>query len=469
MGKTKRSSLKKGDNSAMQHNNMLLYLSFATLIISLVFANFPVLLSKANNIFSVGLTSKSTSHIMINTRICLNIIAKNEEDGIIETLEAALPHISGWMVCDTGSTDNTTFVVEEFFKNEKHIKGQIVHHKWKNFSHNKNLCMKAARDILGSWCDYLLILDADQILKYDDEINLSKMSLTDDAYWLHEISNHAAFSNMRLVKASLPWKYVGSVHEYIMGDGFHPKVGSLPTGIYTKHDANLTIARFERDEVLLRQELAENPHNDRAQFYLAQTYAGLFKPEDAILNYVKRIQMGGWDEEVYLSYTKIAHQLEFEFVTEKRNLTDRALHAVNQLFPNIKEEVKMKDVTDIYVAAYKSLPYRKESLYHLARIYRQYLDNLEACFTYAKEARDKGKGKSTALFVDTPVVQYHIYNEMCICGYYVGKYKDGRDACHQLQHNLESAADFTQWHAKTLDSVRAILHMYQEKPYKNDD
>jgi hypothetical protein len=37
------------------------------------------------------------------TRICLNMIAKNEAKGIMSGLEPLTPELSGWTLCDTGA------------------------------------------------------------------------------------------------------------------------------------------------------------------------------------------------------------------------------------------------------------------------------------------------------------------------------------------------------------------------------
>lgn len=49
--------------------------------------------------------------------ICLNMIVKNESHLIEETLENLCQHInfSYWVISDTGSTDNTVELIENFF------------------------------------------------------------------------------------------------------------------------------------------------------------------------------------------------------------------------------------------------------------------------------------------------------------------------------------------------------------------
>ena len=49
-----------------------------------------------------------------NTRICLNMIVKNEEKSLGSFLESVQDHITGYFICDTGSTDSTVAVLEQF-------------------------------------------------------------------------------------------------------------------------------------------------------------------------------------------------------------------------------------------------------------------------------------------------------------------------------------------------------------------
>jgi glycosyltransferase involved in cell wall biosynthesis len=67
--------------------------------------------------------------------ICLNMIVKNESHILKETLEMLFSKInfSYWVICDTGSTDNTCDIIKDFLKpkiyqeNYIHMNGKILH------------------------------------------------------------------------------------------------------------------------------------------------------------------------------------------------------------------------------------------------------------------------------------------------------------------------------------------------------
>ncbi|MDA7464576.1 hypothetical protein N8996_07295, partial [Candidatus Poseidonia alphae] len=70
--------------------------------------------------------------------ICLNMIVKDEAHVIRETLENITNHINidYYVICDTGSSDNTKEIITTFF-DSKNIKGEIYDDKWVDFAHNR--------------------------------------------------------------------------------------------------------------------------------------------------------------------------------------------------------------------------------------------------------------------------------------------------------------------------------------------
>ena len=75
---------------------------------------------------------------MENPTICLNMIVKDEADIIVNTLSNITNKIPihYWVICDTGSTDNTAELIKNFF-NEKDISGELIHEPWRDFAYNR--------------------------------------------------------------------------------------------------------------------------------------------------------------------------------------------------------------------------------------------------------------------------------------------------------------------------------------------
>lgn len=110
--------------------------------------------------------------------ICLNMIVKNESHVIEKTLQNLCNklRIDYWVISDTGSTDNTVELIENFF-DKKQINGEIYNDEWQDFGHNRTLALNQAYNKT----DYLFIFDADD--KILGEINIPN-NLDKDGYLL---------------------------------------------------------------------------------------------------------------------------------------------------------------------------------------------------------------------------------------------------------------------------------------------
>src|SRR4051794_29637725 len=77
-------------------------------------------------------------------RICLNMIVKNETAIIDRCLDSVLPFISHYVMCDTGSTDNTVDLIRHRIDSAG-IPGEILHTHFDDFAQARNEALDAAR------------------------------------------------------------------------------------------------------------------------------------------------------------------------------------------------------------------------------------------------------------------------------------------------------------------------------------
>jgi glycosyltransferase involved in cell wall biosynthesis len=269
-------------------------------------------------------------------KIWLNMIIKNEAAIITRCLESVLPLISGWTICDTGSTDGTQQFILDFFSRAK-IDGELHHHDWVNFGHNRN----RALDNAPSYADYILIIDADDYLS----VNADLPELTADAYMLDMDRDGYRYGLPRLIKNNSSWRWQGALHEYLAGGG--NKIGTIPADtvlmISTTDGAREKNPRkYLDDAAILEKELQKEPNNPRNRFYLAQSYRDAGNVGAALVNYQIRAKMSGWDEETFYALYQIARLREYA-----------------RFQPDL--------VIDAYLAAHRYRPHRAEPLHHLAR------------------------------------------------------------------------------------------------------
>ena len=219
--------------------------------------------------------------------IALCMIVRDEAAVIGRCIESVRPLIDSWQICDTGSRDDTTTLVAELLGDRP---GQLHHRQWRDFGSNRSELMALAA---GS-ADYLLLLDADMTLRWESPLP----PLSADAYFLrHE--GGLDYAVPRLVRGDRKWWFEGSTHEYLATDGTYTQ--ETLTALLVEHhaDGGHRAQKLQRDRRLLEQDLRQDPDNSRAIFYLAQTYRDLGDEERAIELYLRRAELGGWDEEVF--------------------------------------------------------------------------------------------------------------------------------------------------------------------------
>ena len=234
--------------------------------------------------------------------LCLNMICKNESKIITRLLESVSSIIDSYCICDTGSTDDTVSIITTFFEN-KGIPGKIVSEPFINFEHNRNYALKAA----SGMSDYLLLMDADMVLSIK---NFEKKRLLEgDVFSLLQGNDNFHYLNVRIIRNKDGFSYKSVTHEYVdqPPNSINVKLSKDELFIIDIGDGCSKTDKFERDIRLLKEDLEKNPNKDRTLFYLANSYHDVGQYEEAIKYYKRRIEVGGWIEEVWYSYYRIGN------------------------------------------------------------------------------------------------------------------------------------------------------------------
>ncbi len=341
-----------------------------------------------------------------NIKICFAAIFRNESKNVYRCLDGVRSVIDCISICDTGSTDNTIELIERWGK-ENNIPVRIHHEPFKNFGYNRSLSFKMAKESFPD-ADYCLFVDADMVLMITDEWN--KNTLDKDQYHLKQKSSIIEYWNTRIVRMSLPWVCVGVTHEYWESKPPHTD-GNLDTiWIDDKEDGGFKEDKFERDKRLLEAGLndPEEPEHVRIRymFYLGQTLRDLDDLDGSIKWYRKRIEAGGWDEEIAYS------QMQIGVCYERKESYETAAGA--------------------YLEAWQLRPCRSEPLYHLSRMYRHQAKSYLSVM-FAMQGSKIPFPKHDRLFVDYRVYRYLFYEEISISAFYIPEMKmEGTKAVRKL-------------------------------------
>jgi glycosyltransferase involved in cell wall biosynthesis len=185
----------------------------------------------------------------VGQTLCLNMIVKNETAVLLRCLASVRPFIHSWVIVDTGSTDGT----QELIRRElADLPGELHERPWRDFGTNRSEALELAH----GKADYLLIMDADEVLEVPPGFEMPELSA--DMYMIQHRHGHSP---------ELSWH-----------------LGTL-------------VAALEHE-----------PENSRYLFYLAQSLKDSNQFERAIEVYEERAALGGWGEEVYYSLLMVASQ-----------------------------------------------------------------------------------------------------------------------------------------------------------------
>ena len=268
--------------------------------------------------------------------ICLNMIVKNESKVIRRCLASVKNLIDAWVIVDTGSCDGTQEIVRNCLRD---IPGELHERAWVNFEFNRNQALDLARNR----ADYILMIDADEVLKID--LLLNKTGLNKDFYFIALKGGIVAFDRIFLINNHPRWRWEGVVHEALINE--YALAGAIIEGMHIDFDSQDgdrsedLIKKHLRDAQILKEAFRKNPKNSRTVYYLAQSYMCANEFAKALQYYQMRSEMGGMKEEVFWS-----------------------LFCVGFLQQELKRSFAM--IVESYSAAYQCDPQRLEPLYNLA-------------------------------------------------------------------------------------------------------
>jgi tetratricopeptide (TPR) repeat protein len=209
----------------------------------------------------------------------------------------------------------------------------------------------------------MLMLDAEWILHNGSDLLQycqEHKNNSETLYYLQTRDIDITFYHARLMRCRSNIKFVGKVHEV-------PNVmpqATIPGHIYfelctTDYGQEKSQNRWLRDRDLLLQELQENPTNQRAMYYLAQTFFCLGDLQNSIKWYELRATMPGWDEENFFTLFILAQVYEAAGNTEKMIYN--------------------------YLKAFMMRPHRAEPLIKLAEYYYK-IESFHLCYLFARHA-----------------------------------------------------------------------------------
>ena len=212
-------------------------------------------------------------------KLALNFICKNESHVIEKMLESAKDVVDLIVVNDTGSTDGTQQIIKNF--GEKHgIPTYVFERPFDDFEKSRNHAMEKLRDVVkelewdpskvhGFW------FDCDETLVFDSKFD--KNQFTKDLYMINAYIGNMKYTRNTFFKVSLPFRWYGPVHEFIVCDQQNITSG-LAENIHV--DVKMTGSSWQGDISFkyldhaqkLEAYISRDRKDPRWIFYTAQSY-----------------------------------------------------------------------------------------------------------------------------------------------------------------------------------------------------
>jgi glycosyltransferase involved in cell wall biosynthesis len=335
------------------------------------------------------------------------MIVKDEAHCITKCLNSIKPFIDYWVICDTGSTDNTEQVVKDCLHD---IPGEFHKHQWSDFATNRNLSLQLAK----LKADYVLIIDADDFLVVND-INAFK-NLKEQTYQIEINRGSIVYNRIQLFNSKIPVGYVGVLHEYLeIPENIKPvllqncKIIFGATGARSKNPQ-----KYLNDAKIFEKALIADPNNARYVFYGAQSYRDASMKEESLKLYIQHSKMGGWIEEQYVSLLEAAKIIE-----------------------SLSNDINT--IENAYLAAYNRHPARIESLCYLSAFCRKQ-KLFDKAYFYSKIGYNIIKNNEmikpvNALFLEFACYDWKIIDELAVAAYWIGKKQEAAYLNNLLLNN----------------------------------
>jgi glycosyltransferase involved in cell wall biosynthesis len=376
--------------------------------------------------------------------ICLVMIVKNESKVIKRCIDSVKKYIDYWVIVDTGSTDGTQEMIKEIMS-EYSIPGELYERPWVDFGHNRTESLQYSK----GKADYRLVIDADDVLVVENESANPFQELSVDSYKIKMRLSGLSYFRTQIVKGDQDWKYVGVLHEYLSGPP-DTKVtedfieGAEMHASVSGHNRDIKgKAKYHNDALIFERALITTPKEDlpidlerRYVFYMAQSYRDAGMKERALEGYQRRVDLGGWAEEVYISKYWIA---------------------------NLKQKMGKSDeeITDSYLQAWEYRPNRIEALYHLIKFLGT-KKRYTLAFALSSIAMKTGPC-TDILFVEEEIWRWKMPDEYAVLSYYNGNAKEA----HKTTTVLLESQFFNNIPTLDKERIKKNMEFYEQSLQKN--
>ena len=360
-----------------------------------------------NSVYEVNADKKLTPPPVDPTTqplLALVMIVKDEAHTLPSTLISLAPYLDYYYILDTGSTDGTQQVIKQVLGS----RGEVWEEPFIDYGRSRNRVLDIAQESSNPPV-FVLMLSADETVYNAYSLRQfceQHRQSTGEAHEAYPVVMDVGwkFDSLRLSRTDKGWRYVGRVHEYLAAPDqkWHPSLRVPDT--YIKFRVTDPVRRSNREYTILKillQEKDEKPTDTRTSFYLARTYNVIGNHSAALDEFRRRVELGGWQEEVYQSLYLIAWLLD-------------------ELGRPWAEQEQA------FLEAYEHSPERAEPLYAIAEHY-YHEKMLPLAYLYASHAATLPYPDHAILWVEAPVYEWQCHHLVGMSAHRLGpsRYAEG--------------------------------------------
>ncbi len=326
--------------------------------------------------------------------ISLCMIVKNEEAILARCLESVSGCFDEIIILDTGSNDRTCEIAKKYTEH-------VFETTWNDdFSKARNESFSYAT------CDYIMWLDADDILTEENKKRLIHLKNTEsdhaDLYFMNYATAYDEQDNPtfyyereRIVKRTTPHRWEGCVHETLQCNGIYKRIDitichKSVKKTYSKRNLYILSTKLKADGFLKPREWY---YYARELFYHKQYFDAIHSLESYLMSKT------GWIEnriDAYLILSKC-----YEAIGDVNT-------ALASLFRSLQE----------------SLP-RAETCCEIGRLFMK-LENYQSAIWWYQLAMDGCEAPSNGAFINTDYSKYVPCLQLCVCFDKIGNYKTAK-------------------------------------------
>ena len=314
-------------------------------------------------------------------KFVFNTMVANESHCVLRMLESVYKHVDYWVIQDNGSTDGTQEIINNFFK-EKNIPGFLYQTEWtgcmgQNRDHAVQTCLKADHE-----CDWILRVDADEILEVDDSFDWSIFDDTStQSFNVYASQYNTQYFRTWIWNTKLPWKFkhdkrheciildqdnIGenfqrvtlpqTFRHVVLGDG---KTWTNPLKYY------LDALELEKDVIKKNEMLTDHYH----LFYIGKSYSDTIPNDHLPFGNDHNIELARRGLFYFNKFVNLRHDFEFtgkaKFTDEMAYVSFLCMAHLHAIMGDQSREISCLQKAEIFC------PTRNEHLKRLAEIHQQ--------------------------------------------------------------------------------------------------